>query len=106
MNPVEQLGKPTMSPSQIALWVESLTPKAKHHTVPGPAMTLRGARKKHPERAERPIGACVHRIRLDEPSGRYVMGRCSLCGFEREYETAPDDLNTSFTVRADRGGRW
>ena len=96
----------TMNESQIALWVESLTPKPKHHTVPGPAMVLRGARKKHPERAERAVTDCIHHWRISEPSGPTCEGQCRKCGATKTYATAPEDLNTSFTVRADRGGRW
>jgi len=99
----------TFTPSQIALWVERLNPKPKQRTVPGPAMTLshrRGTRKPAPEAPEKPATACIHRIRLDEPSGPIVIGRCSLCGFEREYTVCPPELNTSLTVKADRGGRW
>lgn len=95
-----------MEVTQISLWVESLNPKPKHHVTPGPAMVLRGARKKHPERAEKPVGSCVHRWRISEPSGPTCEGQCQKCGETRMYATAPDDLNTSFTVRADRGGRW
>ena len=39
------------------------------------------------------MSACTHRIRLEEPAGTFAIGRCTLCGLERQYSNVfPDDL--------------
>ena len=98
-----------MEVTQISLWVESLNPKPKHHTVPGKAMVINNHRpgKNRPkERAEKPATACQHHWVIDTPDGPECGAFCKKCKETKTFPTTLEDCNTSFTVRADRGGRW
>ena len=48
-------------------------------------------------RAEQPVAACVHRWRIDEPSGPTVGARCRLCGAERSFATVWEPNATAWT---------
>lgn len=51
------------------------------------ALSKRGRVGRHPR------AACIHRWRIDEPSGPLVPGTCRLCGEVRQFVTgAPDSV--------------
>ena len=63
--------------------------------------------RRHTEKPVAPppkVSGCVHRMRLEEPKGATVHGICQFCGWERDYVTAPEELNKSMTIG--NSGRW
>jgi hypothetical protein len=59
--------------------------------------------------AEQPV-SCVHRWVIASPNGETSIGRCKLCGLEREFPNSADDYlwersvpQSRWTGRADSG---